>query len=295
MRWADELVAVKTVKAADERTLVQFLLEARLLAIMSHTNIVRLLAVQESTLPLMMVMEYCAEGDLRQLLRSERLGVLVTCEEEAAVCDMSRQVASAVAYLHTHLCVHRDLAARNVLVCRAAALSGCGLLLKLADVGLSRVLRSEQDYYRATADSDAIPVRWQCPSAVRTGVYSTRSDVYSFGVLVWEICAHGATPYAELSVSEVLRFVANGQRLSRPSPSTPDGVMGLIWDCTQSSVAQRPAMREVLSWLEKAVGSAEVRAARVERWAEGRDVSPAGATTEEGQDGQEVQEEESEL
>lgn len=70
---------------------------------------------------------------------------------------MATQVAAGLQYLHSKLCIHRDVAARNVLlVPQSEAGDGeeagaSGFVLKLADLGLSRVMREEQDYYRVSA------------------------------------------------------------------------------------------------------------------------------------------------
>lgn len=162
------LVAVKEMRmeqGTEAAILTQALLEARLLAVMQHPHIVRLVAVSDRHLPLRLALEFCAEGDLRRFLRQggyERFagGVGAHSGCLAVAC----QVAAAVQYLHSKLCIHRDLAARNVLLQAVVASSeagagpresgtgpldlGCGYVAKLADLGLARGLRTEEDYYR---------------------------------------------------------------------------------------------------------------------------------------------------
>ena len=101
---------------------------------------------------------------------------------------------------------------------------------------------------QSTSD-DAVPIRWQCPEAVTTRVYTAKSDVYSFGVLLYEIYSGGATPYAELATAEVIRFVQAGQRLRQPRPDTPADIVALMRECTSSSVASRPSMQTVMARL----------------------------------------------
>lgn len=93
---------------------------------------------------------------------------------------------------------------------------------------------------------DAVPIRWQCPTAVTTRVYTAKSDVYSFGAL---LCG-GATPFAELAAGEVVRAVQAGARLSRPSASTPEDIMMLIRACT--ALEARPNVASVCARLNGA-------------------------------------------
>lgn len=147
-------VAVKAVRFAgrngDHRTTLQALLEARLLAVMRHPHLVTLLGICMTCVPVQLVMEFCEWGDLRSLLRAggaTRKGL----SSVVAMADMGTQAASAVTYLHSKLCLHRDLAARNILVARPTTVGdapACGVVLKLSDLGLSRLLVTDDDYYR---------------------------------------------------------------------------------------------------------------------------------------------------
>ena len=101
-------------------------------------------------------------------------------------------------------------------------------------------------------DDEAVPIRWQCPQAVTTRVYTAKSDVYSFGVLLYEIYSGGATPYGRLAGSEVLQMVKAGERLARPSATMAEDVFALMRACTALSVSQRPSMTTVHSRLAKA-------------------------------------------
>ena len=99
-------------------------------------------------------------------------------------------------------------------------------------------------FFESQSD-DAVPIRWQCPEAVTTRVYTTKSDVYSYGVLLYEIFSGGATPHATVSTDQVLRAVQAGQRLPRPRADTTEDIVTLIRDCTQMDVARRPSMAHV--------------------------------------------------
>ena len=137
------------LRQRDPRTLL--LLEGRLHSCLHHPNIVQLYGVQETTLPVMLVLEYCDSGNLLNALRQARAPASGGQDFSLAQRrDMAAQVASGLAYLHSKLCLHRDLAARNVLLKTPAAGAGpmpvCGYNIKLSDLGLSRA--ASEDYYR---------------------------------------------------------------------------------------------------------------------------------------------------
>jgi len=90
-----------------------------------------------------------------------------------------------------------------------------------------------------------VPIRWQCPEAVLTRVYTAKSDVYSFGVLLYEMYSGGGTPFSNLAASEVLAMVKAGERLARPSADMAKDMLDLMRTCTGLSVGQRPSMATV--------------------------------------------------
>ena len=154
----EPLVAVKTLLSMDqgesnfEAALPQILLEARLLAVMDHPHLVRLIGVSEQRLPVQLVMEYCSLGNLLQFLR-RRSGSEPQAPSLPHLADLAAQAAAGVEYLHAKLCVHRDLAARNLLLAPDATHSfASGVVVKLGDLGLARLLRTEADYYRVGGD-----------------------------------------------------------------------------------------------------------------------------------------------
>jgi serine/threonine protein kinase len=136
-----------------ERGLVQILLEARIHASLQDDNLVQLLGIQDEVQPVMLAMEFCEAGDLRQLLRQRAKDEAIDFNVLQRR-DMAVQAARGLAYLHQHLCLHRDVAARNILLTarsrQAEDLPPCGYVLKLSDLGLTRVLREEGDYYRVS-------------------------------------------------------------------------------------------------------------------------------------------------
>lgn len=145
-------VAIKRlrVKGVDADEQSKFLQEARLMAILEHSNIVRLQGVCTLEPPFLMVLELMPNGDLRSYLKSR------TSDSKHPTQVVLTQtiigIAHAMTYLEANHILHRDLAARNVLVGESLP------NVKLADFGMSRPLE-EKEYYRKHSN-DRVPLKW---------------------------------------------------------------------------------------------------------------------------------------
>ncbi|KJE95342.1 tyrosine-protein kinase transforming protein ros [Capsaspora owczarzaki ATCC 30864] len=183
------LVAVKSLKSdADEKSRKDFEGEAKLMAPFVHPNVVRLLAALFESEPHLVLLEFVQYGDLRTLLQKSQAQSLWWTHSEQV--HAIRQIALGMEYLGTLHFVHRDLAARNCLV-------GQGMVVKIADFGLSRELADEHDYYRMQTRGK-LPLKWMAPETMTFRKFSSMSDVWSFGVTAWECCSYGAVPYGKM-------------------------------------------------------------------------------------------------
>ena len=240
-------VAVKRMHASgvDFEAQKTFLLEAKIMAALSHEAIVAVRGLCTEEMPFILVMELMALGDLRNYLRKAGGS---SPPETALLTGSCWQLSTAMTYLEDLGVVHRDLAARNVLV-------GEGGLpnVKLGDFGMSRPL-DERQYYRKTS-ADRVPVKWMAPESLRFKTYSHKSDVWSFGILLWEVYSMGAAPYAELTAMEAMLAVAAGHRLSQPR-DCPDGVFRVMKQMWHADADIRPPFLAVEAMLRRELGNA---------------------------------------
>lgn len=170
-------VAVKMLRRATSLEEAEsFLMEGRLLSItMRHPNILNVLAIHDSSLPLMIVTEYLANGDLLSYMQRHASPKELT---ELVRTTILTQVASAMEFLAAQRVVHRDLAARNILI-------GADVMtdVRLSDFGMSRQLL-DKTYYRR-GNEGYVPIAWMPLEAIEKRIFSSKSDVWSFGVLAW--------------------------------------------------------------------------------------------------------------
>lgn len=225
-------VAVKTLKPGTMDP-TDFLAEAQIMKKLRHAKLVQLYAVCTQEEPIFIITELLTNGSLLTYLHTEegkelRLSQLI---------DISAQIAHGMAYLEAHNFIHRDLAARNILV-------GEGLLVKVADFGLSRLICSDNYHAR---EGTKLPVRWTAPEAIFYNCYSVKSDVWSFGVVLMELVTHGQCPYHGMSKAEVLARIEEGYRMPKPD-ECPEALYTIIHNCWKEAAEERPTF-EYLKYL----------------------------------------------
>ena len=153
-------------------------------------------------------------------------------------------------YLSQLNVIHRDLAARNCLI---GDIKG-RLIVKVADFGLARRVRSDKLYYRANLEKQ-LPFLWM-PLEVLEGnnKITTKSDVWSYGVLMWELTTRGLIPYKDIcsTQSEVKQLLKRGNRLPRP-PYCPELIYSIMLSCWYKVPEERPTFAEVLTKMLEAL------------------------------------------
>ncbi|XP_047993151.1 fibroblast growth factor receptor homolog 1-like isoform X2 [Leguminivora glycinivorella] len=246
-------VAVKMLKEGhSDADMISFVSEIEIMKMIGkHENIINLLGCCTKGGPLYAVVEFAANGCLRDYLKkykpkadngpSEKQTPL----KHQELVQFTLQVARGMEYLASRGCIHRDLAARNVLVTGAR-------VLKVADFGLARDVR-DSDYYRKRT-AGKLPVRWMAPESLCHNYYNTKSDVWSFGVLTWEIMSYGETPYAKIPVHFLYNYLRQGKRMQKPE-NCSENMYQVIQHSCSFNPDDRPSFSELKDKLEEMVSS----------------------------------------
>jgi len=175
--------------------------EVRTHITMKHANIVTLFEYFDEPLTVTLVLECCRGGDLFDAIarQSRQTGQGVS---ELASAVATRDVLSALAYMHQQRVVHRDIKCENVLLQQV----GVPLhqnVFKLCDLGFAA-----PDYGAGLTDRLGSPDN-VAPEVVMGKPYSTPVDLWSLGVIVYMMIS-ATPPFYAPTDREVLRKVRSG-------------------------------------------------------------------------------------
>lgn len=159
-----------------------------------HPNIIKLIDVIETSDSIYTVMEYCAGGELFDLVSSH--GRL----PEAEAKYFFRQIISAVRHLHSVGLAHRDLKLENILI-------DSKKVVKLADFGLSTSLMDGM----ILSTSCGSP-HYAAPELLtKEELYDGKAvDMWSCGVVLYATLI-GAMPFDSNSTATLFKLIRKGK------------------------------------------------------------------------------------
>uniref|UniRef100_A0AAY5K8V3 Mitogen-activated protein kinase kinase kinase n=1 Tax=Esox lucius TaxID=8010 RepID=A0AAY5K8V3_ESOLU len=231
-------VAIKKVREQKET-------DIKHLRKLKHPNIISFKGVCTQAPCYCILMEYCSQGQLYEVLRAGRK---VT---PRLLVDWASGIASGMNYLHLHKIIHRDLKSPNVLVTQQDT-------VKISDFGTSKELSD-----KSTQMSFAGTVAWMAPEVIRNEPVSEKVDIWSFGVVLWELLT-GEIPYKDVDSSAIIWGVGSNS-LHLPVPTTcPDGFKILMKQTWQGKPRSRPSFRQILLHLD--IASADILGAPQETY-----------------------------
>jgi serine/threonine-protein kinase len=257
--WIDKKVAIK-VPHRQNLDFGELLREPRLLASLSHPNIVTVLTAEKQDDVFFIVMEYVPGDTLEAVIARD--GTL----DLARALDYTCQICNAVDHAHKQGIIHRDLRPGNVLVTDQG-------LIKVADFGTSRFLEIAA---HGTTVIGSPP--YMAPEQFQ-GKAVFASDIYSLGVTMYQMFT-GVLPYDTPMPGDLDRLM-RGELASPPklkNPKLPKAISDIVM---KAIAADLPSRYQRAADLLEAVLAARAPATVRRPW---RPASTATATAEEVHD-----------
>jgi len=199
----------------------ELLREPRLLASVSHPNIVAITTAEKQDNVFFIVMEYVHGETLENLVAAH--GPL----DVNRALDFTCQICNAVDHAHRQGVIHRDLRPANVLVTEND-------MLKVADFGTSRFL--EIAAYGTTVIGSP---PYMAPEQFH-GKAVFASDIYSLGVTMYQMLT-GMLPYDAPSPSDMGKLMS-GELVTPPrlkNPAIPKAISDIVMRAMAPEVDMR--------------------------------------------------------
>jgi len=218
--WIDKKVAIK-VPHRQNLDFGELLREPRLLASLSHPNIVTVLTAEKQDDVFFIVMEYVPGDTLEAVI--ERDGTL----DLGRALDFTCQICNAMDHAHKQGIIHRDLRPGNVLVTDQG-------MVKVADFGTSRFLEiAAHGTTVIGSPSYMAPEQFQ-------GKAVFASDIYSLGVTMYQMFT-GVLPYNTPMPSDIEKLM-RGELTSPPrlkNPKLPKAISDIVMKAIAADIPSR--------------------------------------------------------
>lgn len=139
--------------------------EEKALKAVKHDNIIRLIDIIHTNKEIDIIYEYCEQGSLGKLLKTNRLN-------EPDALKVLFDLCNALVALKMHHIVHRDIKPENILLKQGK--------IKLADFGLCMIGKPTME--DTVTHIGSFP--FMAPESLMNFTYEFKSDVYSLGIVM---------------------------------------------------------------------------------------------------------------
>ena len=249
-------VAIKVLPerlTQNEQALARFEREARVVAALSHPNILAIHDVGQEGSTAFAVMELLEGATLRDELREGPLPA-------RRAADYAAQAAEGLAAAHEKAVVHRDLKPENLFVTRDGR-------LKILDFGLAREERrpsgSETESPTLVRETDpgsvVGTVGYMSPEQVRGELVDHRSDIFSLGCVLHEMLS-GRRAFGRETAAETMTAILreDAHPIADSGRAIPPGLARIVSHCLEKKPEQRfQSARDLAFDLASISGSSE--------------------------------------
>lgn len=251
-KWEGVDVAVKVMKNTmslpEERR--YFLREISIMSLLSHPNLLSVMAADATSHEVGFISEYMPHGNLESLLKT-RWGDL----DQRAWVSLGLDIAEGLAYLHRFDAIHRDLKPANVLI----HVDSMGrYAAKVCDFGLARV--GQRQMTKVTLGTPL----YIAPEIYTDRGYGHASDVFSYAFILVEMVS-GVPPLADKQRTflQLSSAILEGLR-PKLTDAVPRDIRVLLTECWAGPPSLRPTFSRIVDVLCNHLGCEPKTSADVE-------------------------------
>ena len=167
--------------------------EITILKNLDHPNIIKYFETYENNKYFYIVMEYCAGGELFDVIAKKAQKEGSFNESEAA--EMMKKLLKAINHCHSQNIAHRDIKPENIMITEDGD-------LKLIDFGLSKQVKNKKM-------KTIVGTPYYIAPEVLQGKYGLKCDIWSLGVIMY-ILLSGYLPFGGDNAKDIFQKVTNG-------------------------------------------------------------------------------------
>ncbi|GAV29947.1 hypothetical protein PMKS-003453 [Pichia membranifaciens] len=177
---------------------------------------------------LWIIMDYCAGGSVRTLLKPGPL-------QEKYIAVVTRELLIALQFIHENGVIHRDIKAANILISKDGKVKLCdfGVAAQLTSTALKRTTMAGTPY-------------WMAPEVITEGAtYNFKADIWSTGITIYEM-ATGNPPYSDKDALRAMQFITQHEPPRLEGRQYGPLLKEIIAICLEEKQDLRPNAEELL-------------------------------------------------
>eukprot|EP00928_Gymnodinium_smaydae_P045485 TRINITY_DN30316_c0_g2_i1.p1 TRINITY_DN30316_c0_g2~~TRINITY_DN30316_c0_g2_i1.p1 ORF type:complete len:411 (+),score=32.41 TRINITY_DN30316_c0_g2_i1:26-1234(+) len=262
--------AVKSIRSSQRFSPVDR--EAKVGLGVHHENLIHVFQVSVKEFPFVLIMEYCAGGNLHSAMRrclagssctypvadstsEPRKSRLVTWTQRLKVAS---DVACGMAFLHENGVLHRDLKSHNVMLQYLVEHADSPVVAKIGDFGMAKDIGGGGAKQIHTLDVGswlhAAPEVFECGERGEKHTYDWKADVYSYSMILYELLTSSLPFQDSESKGMTVSFALQVTRGVRPDlqliPSdAPDVLRHLMIQSWAADPVARPHFADIVAIL----------------------------------------------
>jgi len=245
----ERYVAIKMIanQGIDRNIAARFQQEAKLIAKLSHQNILQVYDYGDESGWSYIVMEYVPGGTMRdRLATAENTHTLVPLWWALKICE---QAAHALDYAHNMKVIHRDVKPANMLLRTEEH-------MLLSDFGIATMLAANASSHRGSVGVGTPQYMAPEQGTPHAGV-DGRADIYALGVVLYQAVTNRLPFYAEQPAAIIQKQI--NEPLTPPSKYNPD-LPSAVEHIIMRAMAKQPQARyqrasEMAAELAEALGA----------------------------------------